>query len=290
MGAQSLPVRQEAHLRSCPACGIRNGLNASRCWQCGEGLVPPRGEVLAAARDALAAATRGSDARTTILPSVAVACGLMPRATMRSRGVRLGAPSEAAPEGAALTGGERFGSVVVERAMTRRRPATAAAVALTFAAIVILGYPIYRGAERLSGAQDLRRAPFGNARARHTSAAPAVQPRDAGSAAQPRVDMAALAVGSMAAASGAMARDERIRPASLTEERRPSNTAVPQGRARPESAGASRKDAAKIAHHRNSHGLRVASRGMHPTPRAGTTSRPTVVAGAVSLHEAAIGR
>ena len=260
----SWPVRREAYLWACPACGTRNGLNAPRCWQCEKALPPPSEESWLAAWAALAPESFAAAPAVTVLPSVAVACGIVSRASVyaarRPNGPR---PAPAADASAAKAGqrgtsarpAERFGAVPGGVA-SPRRPLRLIAAALAFLALVVAGYPVYRDAARAASTLEVRRAPFPTA----------LHHLDSG-AARPQ----AVAVTGQEPHASRTA----IRPASPTP--RPTD-------ARP-------SHPPSIAAHHAAHAARAAPRGARVASVHRVSPRgPVLVAGEVSFHDAALGR
>ena len=261
MRGESWPVRREAHLWACPACGTRNGLNAQRCWQCEKALPPPSEESWQAAWAALAPESFARPPSITVLPSVAVACGIVSRASVfAARRPNRPRTAPAAGASAPMAGqrgtgrrpAERFGAVLGGAAKPRR-PLRLVAAALAFLALVVAGYPVYRDAARAASTLEVSRAPFPLAPHRGAARPQAVavtgQDRDA----------------SRTATKG-------VSPTPQATEARPAHSP-------------------SIASHHAAHAARAAPRGtrMASVHRAPPRS-PVLVAGEVSLHDAALGR
>lgn len=266
MSTGSWPVRQQAYLWPCPACGTRNGLNARQCWRCDDPLPRPEADALMAAWDALAPEPRPASASVAVLPSVAVACGIVSRATVfaNRRGATPVDPASVADAAAVASNEtankprtERFGAVVAD-ASSPRRSATVAAVGLAFLALVIAGYPIYRDTERPASSPEVRRAPFVPTAVHRGDAAPAAHPQ---------------AVRTIVQAPRPLAAPPRAIPPS----------------SRPTAASYTHTSSAAPRH--AAHSTRAAPHG----PRIATARRiapraPLLVAGGVSMHDAALGR
>jgi len=286
MRTESWPVRQEAYLWPCPACGTRNGMNARQCWRC-EGPMPrPSADALLAAWDALAPGPRRST--VAVLPSVAVACAMVSRATVFAahRDVaKADAPSvgeahrDVVDDGRWPPGGERFGAVARD-ASSVRRSVRLAAVALAFVGLVIAGYPVYRGAERLAATPEVRRAPFVPTAVHRADAAPAMQSHAvAAETQQPRPVAAARQEPRPVAAPVT-----RISVSSQPIDALPFRAPSPAQRHAAHAVQAAHPTHAAHAAHAGAHGVRTAS-ARRVAPRS-----PMLVAGEVSLHDAALGR
>ena len=266
MRRESWPVRRQAYLRPCPACGMRNGFNAARCWRCEDLLPPPSPDALLAAWGAMAPDPRPATASVAVLPSVAVACSMVPRARVfASRPApRSGEHDQAHASGDAPPRvAERFGAVARD-ASSPRRSATVVGGALVCVALVVAGYPVYRDAERVASTPEVRRAPFVAAPMPHANAVPPhVLPPP-----QP----------------------ERI-AATAQEVPRPVVTLAKPAPAHPPRSGAvvtrapsSTPRHATHAPRASTHSTRTAS-ARRVAPRA-----PVLFASGVSLHDAAMGR
>jgi hypothetical protein len=220
-----------------------------------------------------------------VLPSVAVACGIVPRATMyaaRRTPMSAEASRPVPATDAAPARAERFGAIA-RPASAPQRTATAAAVALVFITLVIAGYPIYRGAQRLAATPEVRRAPFLHAAAHHGDAMAATQHADAGPAVH---SLPAPTVAPQPRAGAAPGPQPFVTPGPrplVAPLKQVSATGKRNEGAAIRTASAARRHAAH-APHSAAHGTHTASL------RRGAHRGAVVVAGDVSLHDAALGR
>ena len=266
MRGESWPVQRQAYLRPCPACGMRNGFNAPRCWRCEDPLPPPSPDALLAAWGAMAPDPRPATASVAVLPSVAVACSMVPRATVfASRpAARSGEDDRAHASGDAPPRvAERFGAVARD-ASSPRRSATVVGGVLVCVALVVAGYPVYRDAERVASTPEMRRAPFVAAPTARVNAVP----HDALRSTQP--ERIAATVQEVPQPVAALAKPAPAHP--------------PRSGAVVTHAPSSTPRHATHAARATPHGTRTASARRVP-PRA-----PVLFASGVSLHDAAMGR
>jgi hypothetical protein len=320
MRMHSGAVRQGAYLWPCSRCGTRNGLNAQRCWHCEDELPPPCADALIAAWNALAPPPSLPDDATAQAPlpepshGDATADALQPVPAARLAPpddtprrtieiVDLDIDDEVAPPShpvaepprretaiavaETVPGQERFGQVAdggSTPATRRQRLARMSLVGAAFVGLVVAGYPIYRGTGSAAVVVPLRHA-----------ALPPLRQLDARLPSHPSSTPVADIHPVVAPPRVAAVDEQQVRPAVATSlELRPAPanvTARPPVHAAPaQTASLARRPSAHTHAPVPMKGPTRMGSARGAQARSAHPGRPVLVAGEVSMHDAAIGR